>query len=185
MSERASIDDVLFGGRVERAPHPAALGEQDLLRSCDVERGRSGGPGGQHRNKVETAVLITHRPTGLVGRATERRSAEVNRRVALRRLRLLLATEHREPVPSGDVRSDLWVSRCRARKIACNPRHADYPALLGEAMDMLAASAWDPKRAAVRLECSASQLVRLIKAHPPAFARVNAAREDAGQHALR
>ena len=32
------------------------------------------GPGGQHRNRTESGVRLTHRPTGIVVLATERRS---------------------------------------------------------------------------------------------------------------
>lgn len=182
---RNAIDDILAGARVERPLHPAAVPEDELLKSCTIRKGRTSGPGGQHRNKVETHVTLTHEPTGLVGQAGERRSAEVNRKVALRRLRLVLATEHREPVPDGDVRSDLWRSRVRAGRIACSTRHADYPAMLAEAMDVLAACAWDPKRAAARLECTPSQLVKLIASHAPALERVNAQRAERGEHALK
>ena len=31
--------------------------DQDLLRECEVETSRSSGPGGQHVNKTESAVL--------------------------------------------------------------------------------------------------------------------------------
>ena len=171
--------------RAPRPTHPAALEEHELLKRCVIRKGRTSGPGGQHRNKVETHVSVTHEPTGLVGQAGERRSAEVNRKVAIRRLRLALATEHRATVPEGEIRSDLWRSRVRGGKIACNPRHADYPAMLAEAMDVLAACAHDPKKAALRLGCSASQLVKLIGQHPPALAAVNAARQARGDRPLR
>lgn len=59
---------------------------ESLERDCDVEFFVAGGPGGQHRNKVETGVRLTHRPSGLVVTATERRSQSANREAAFDRM---------------------------------------------------------------------------------------------------
>lgn len=59
---------------------------ESLERDCDVEFFVAGGPGGQHRNKVETGVRLTHRPTGLIVTATERRSQSANREAAFDRM---------------------------------------------------------------------------------------------------
>jgi ribosome-associated protein len=64
-----------------------ALEADALLAQCDVDVYTGGGPGGQHRNKTESAVRLTHPPTGVTVTATERRSQHENREVALERLR--------------------------------------------------------------------------------------------------
>ncbi|MFA6045850.1 MAG: peptide chain release factor-like protein [Phycisphaerales bacterium] len=167
-------------------PHPATLEESALLAGCDVSKGRSGGPGGQHRNKVETKVTLLHELTGVEAQASERRSAEENRRVAMRRLRLALATHVRCPVPLGEVRSALWLTRCDKRgRIACNAEHWDYPALLAEGLDVVWACQLDVAKAALRLCCTTSQLVKLVKDHPPAMTLLNAARDAAGERVLK
>lgn len=59
---------------------------ESLERDSDLEFLVAGGPGGQHRNKVETGVRLTHRPTGIVVTAVERRSQHANREAAFERL---------------------------------------------------------------------------------------------------
>lgn len=171
-------------------PHPAALPPEALLAQCDMTRGRSSGPGGQHRNKVETLVTLDHTPTGLQAHAGERRSAIENKHEALWRLRLVLATHARCPVPAGDARSTLWQSRCtgsgkRAGRVSVSPTHDDYPAMLAEALDVVFACGLDMPAAAARLCCSASQLLKLVKDHPPALVLLNAHRAASGLRVLK
>lgn len=165
--------------------HPACLDDAALLQQCQVGRGRSGGPGGQNRNKVETLIELLHQPTGIEAHAGERRSQIENSRVALRRLRLALAVNVRTAVPIGEVGSTLWRSRlappiggARAARVVINPDHHEYPALLAEALDVIAAAAWDLKKAALRLDCSATQLIKLVREHPPAMVMLNRQRAD-------
>lgn len=167
--------------------HPAAIEPGRLLAQCDSKRLRRSGPGGQNRNKVETAVVLTHRPTGLAAEANERRSQAQNGEVALFRLRLRLAVEVRSPIDPLEVPppSPLWRSRLRAGRIEVNPSHQDFPALLAEALDILDACANDPKLAAEHLGCTPTQLVKLLKDEPRALARVNRGREARGLHPLR
>jgi protein subunit release factor B len=63
-----------------------ATDREALERDCELEFFIAGGPGGQHRNKVETGVRLTHRPSGLVVTATERRSQSANRDAAYERM---------------------------------------------------------------------------------------------------
>jgi hypothetical protein len=163
--------------------HPAAIPEDELLESCQIQRTRRSGPGGQHRNKVETAIVITHIPTGIRGEASERRSQVQNRSRALQRLRVNLALEIRDAVGSS-VPSALWVSRLRGRRISINPDHRDFPAILAEAMNVLAGCSSDVRLAANQLHVSPSQLLKLLKLEPRAMARVNQQRLAQGLHRL-
>jgi hypothetical protein len=165
--------------------HPAALGPERLLSDCDVRFLRRSGPGGQNRNKVETAVVLTHRPTGLTCEANERRSQAENRSEALFRLRLTLAIEIRSAADDGGEPSPLWARRCVGSQIHVNPSHDDFPTLLAEALDAVHAADYEPKLAAARLGCSTSQLIKFLKIEPRALARVNQLRKDRALHPLR
>jgi protein subunit release factor A len=67
--------------------------QQPLFSSDEirVDTFKASGPGGQHRNKRETAVRVLHLPTGITVLATEHRSQARNKELALRRLELKLS----------------------------------------------------------------------------------------------
>jgi hypothetical protein len=159
--------------------HPAAFLPDDLLRQCDETRTRRGGPGGQHRNKVETAVVLVHRPTELSAEGSERRSQAENRRVALWRLRMTLALSHREP-PDAAGPSPLWQSRLRGRQFMIAADHDDYPTVVAEALDLLETVGYEMRPAAEALGVSMSQLVKLFRAQPAAWVAINRLRREVG-----
>ncbi len=165
--------------------HPAALDPEALLRICSERRVRRSGPGGQHRNKVETAVVLKHEPTGIDAEANERRSQPENRQVALFRLRVRLAVEFRTVRLPDAVPSELWKSRCRAGRVSVNPSHPDFPAILAEALDVLAMCDFDHAVAAASLSCTGSQLVKLLKEERSAFERLNRERVARGMPRLK
>jgi protein subunit release factor B len=74
----------------------------------EVEYFRGSGPGGQHRNKTESGVRLTHVPTGIVVSATERRARTQNLSVAWDRLQKAV-TERLRPkkkrVPTKPTRA--------------------------------------------------------------------------------
>ena len=174
-------DSILISGR-----HPVSLDEEQLVRQCELKTGRVLGPGGQHRNRVETAVFVTHNPTKVDAQGTERRSQVENRRVAIRRLRIRLAVLVRTlEITAEHQPSALWESRRRDRKIQVSIDHWDYAVILAEALDLVTALNFDVSAAAATLGVSMSQLTRLIRQDKFAAAKLNAGRKSAGLGPLR
>jgi len=163
-------------------PNPASLPDAALLAACKKTATTSGGPGGQHRNRVHTNVVLLHQPTGVRATAGERRKRIENQRVALRRLRRALAAAVRRPFTTP---SDAWRARVKGGRLVLSPRHADVPRFLAEALDALAASEFDGKAAAERLGVSRTQLVKLLALHRPALEVWNDARRASGLTPLR
>lgn len=153
-------EDSPDGSSTVDATHPACLPNADLIKACDVQRTRRGGPGGQHRNKVETAIRLTHRPTVTVAEASERRSQAQNLAMATFRLRVKLALNVRY---AWSQPSDLWQSRAARGRLTINEAHADLPAILAETLDALATHHGHDANTAAALNLSRSQLLKFWK----------------------
>ena len=100
---------------------PSALDPERLASGCETHRTRRSGPGGQNRNRVETASVLVHRQSGNLAEATGRRSQGENLGAALFRLRLNRALEVRRPVGHDEPPTPLWASRFRVGRIAVPP----------------------------------------------------------------
>ena len=74
-----------------------ALDDAALLAQCDMHIYKASGPGGQHRNKVSSAVRLRHRPTTVSAHGDDSRSQHTNKRLAIRRLRMKIACRIRRP----------------------------------------------------------------------------------------
>ncbi len=81
---------------------------QQLAKDVDMESMRSSGPGGQHVNKTNSAVRLTHRPTGIKVRVETDRSQHRNRQIAMERLQLLLSEEGKNEKKDQDRQR--WLS---------------------------------------------------------------------------
>jgi len=159
--------------------HPSRLNPEEFWKQCKMETTRRGGPGGQHRNEVESAVVLRHEPTGIQAEANERRSQADNRKVAIARLRLRIALEHRGKSDS-DSPSDLWLSRLKNKRLLISADHEDYAALIAEALDVLSVHKMDQPASAEILRTSSSQLTKLFSQHPQTWQTLNVLRVQQG-----
>lgn len=86
------------------APGWHLLDDDALLAQCEVQAHRASGPGGQHRNKAETAVRLVHLPSGITASGANQRSRAQNLRTALLRLREKLEQRAYRPPPRHRTR---------------------------------------------------------------------------------
>jgi hypothetical protein len=172
--------------------HPAALPVEQLLKDVEFRTTRGPGPGGQHRNKSDTMVRLTHKPTGIQAQAGERRSLDLNKGQAIFRLRMELALRLRLPLPENAADplelygpSELWKSRVgKSRRVVVSASHDDFPALLAEVLDLLARFDDDVPKAARILGVTTSQLVKFLALEPAALAALNHRRKERGARPL-
>lgn len=161
--------------------HPAMLSDEALLRDVVLDFGRTGGPGGQHRNRKATSCTATHVPSDYSGKAAERRRQSENRKLAFSRLRRTLAIHLRRTILLDNYApSELWEKRRQGDQLPINPKHRDYPHLLAEALDILFTSEFNQSESAEILKITSSQLVKVISHEKEALTWLNNQRKERG-----
>ena len=71
--------------------------DDELLSECKIETFRSSGKGGQHANKTESAVRLTHIKSGIQAACQDERSQYLNKIKCLKELRLRIEKHNYKP----------------------------------------------------------------------------------------
>jgi hypothetical protein len=159
---------------VPRADHLLAS-DDALIAQCAVDRYRASGPGGQHRNKTESAVRLRHRLSGVTAIGEDARSQAENKLHAVRRLRAAIALEVREPVVldgyAPSPRLAALVAGGTAPLGAKTRLTGEYWAAVAELLDLLVAGDLEIGSTARRLGITTGALSKLLL-HDEHVARV-------------
>lgn len=153
------------------------LDDDALLRVCRQETYRASGPGGQHRNKTDSAVRVSVRDGAIVASCADHRSQHRNRTEALRRLRIVIALELRGPIWG---KAERWEGSWKLGR-----KDRRYAGFLSHIFDMMAHHDWAVGLAAEALGVSTGKLVRTLARDPQAWNAVNQARAKLGLVNLR
>jgi len=160
-----------------------------LIAQCEVDRYRASGPGGQHRNKTESAVRLRHKLSGITAIGEDSRSQAENKLHAVRRLRAAIALDVREPVRLDGYAASPRLAALVAGKTA--PLGAktrligEYWAAIAELLDLVVAGDLEIAATAQRLGITTGALSKLLLHDDHVARAVNDLRRGRGMRALR
>ena len=169
-----------------------ALPPEDFLRQCERTPFQASGPGGQKRNRVYSAIRLTHTPTGLRAESASFREAARKLTDAVDKLRLALAIQgaQAEGQESDDAGTPVALERIKppanfpAFRVKINPDHKDFPATVLHALAAFHVTNADLKITAGYLSVSPSAFARYLKLDKQVLAAANRLRVAAGHPVL-
>ena len=169
--------------------HYLLAADDALIAQCEVDRYRASGPGGQHRNKTESAVRLRHKLTGISAIGEDSRSQSENKLHAVRRLRSALALAVREPVNLDGFRPSprlaAFVAAGTAPLGAKTRNTGEFWTAIAELLDLLVAGELEIGTTAQRLGITTGALSKLLLHDDHVARAVNDLRRARGMRPLR
>ncbi|XP_068648934.1 uncharacterized protein [Aristolochia californica] len=168
--------------------------DEQLMGQCEMDTFKVSGPGGQHRNKRESAVRLKHIPTGVIAQATEDRSQHKNRASALARLRTMLALKVRNKLDLESYTPPLELLQILPPKSTIRepdvgpqigPKNPKFTLGMQALLDLMVAVNGSVSEAAKMLGLSTGALSRLILSDDSLRMKVNELRVSKGMRPLK
>ena len=171
--------------------------DQALLARCDMHIYKASGPGGQHRNKVSSAIRLRHQPTGISATANDSRSQHRNKTLAIVRLRMNLAIKLRCPKnPDDEPTLPEVLTECLSkgppkkststakRKVTVGRKDHRFWHVAAILLDLLDGAGGRLSAVATYLELSTGNLTSLLKSDRHLFAETQSIRKQHQQPPL-
>ena len=137
------------------------LEDSEFLTHCLIDFYKARGPGGQKKNKTESAVRLTLKENGISATASEDRQQSVNRSRCIKRLKLQVAFEMRsEPEP--------WQGQ-----LDMNPSNKNYPLFCAILFDHFNENSWQMSTVAEIYGISTGKLVKILAKSDTLWQEVN------------
>jgi RF-1 domain len=155
------------------------LPDAQLLARCRQDFFRAQGPGGQHTNRTESAVRITHLSTQISLQCQAHRERARNLADALWRLRIRLACTQR------GLADPAWIIPwIKGSRIIIGANATAYPQVIAVLLDTLSAEHGVLAQAADKLGISSSQITKCLTADKEVHMAANKLREQFSLGAL-
>jgi hypothetical protein len=171
--------------------------ETALLKECRVDTYKSSGPGGQRKNKVETAVRLVHKPSGISAQGQQTRSQGRNKTLALRNLRMHIACGCRLPRKLDQLEIPGEIAKCFTRsknhgasehvkmRLALPSGNRSYWPVAAFVLDVFDAAEGKLSDASRALGISTANLAAFLRGHRNLLESAQAIRKAHGHTPLR
>ena len=149
------------------------MSDEELLNNCKTDHFIATGNGGQKRNKTSSAVRLSLKNSDISVTASEDRQQSVNKKRALRKMRIAIAMEMREEPKEWGGQLDM------------NPKNPQYPLFVACLVDHLFDKAWQVSEVAKSMDISTGKLIKIIAKDDSLWQFVNKERQRSGYKPLK